>query len=63
MTCPGDSNWKWYRNGEEVGNQSSQSYTYSGDTKGLYYCKYNFGEDQGLKYYFYVEGKGELQIL
>ena len=56
MTCPGEG--KWYKN--EVALDGSESNTkdkeieYNESNKGLYKCEYS-----SVKYYFYVQGKGE----
>ena len=65
MTCPDGKPSKWFKDGKEVTNwapNKSLTLTYGSYPKGTYYCQY--GEDPNKhKYYFYVEGKGELQIL
>ncbi|XP_062275826.1 T-cell surface glycoprotein CD3 epsilon chain-like isoform X2 [Scomber scombrus] len=59
MTCPGDDALKWFRDGKEVtdhGSNKTYTLSYSGETKGVYYCQYDDDDVEHI-YYFYVQGK------
>ncbi|XP_051933835.1 uncharacterized protein LOC127608664 isoform X1 [Hippocampus zosterae] len=55
MTCP--ESGTWFKKEQSLGT-SSNSLMVDGKNRGLYHCEYDQNEKK-LKYYFYVEGKGE----
>lgn len=58
MTCP--NNRKWFHKGSIIlgSEESTLSRPYDDTTKGLYHCEYGT-DDSTVKYYFYVQGRGE----
>lgn len=53
MTCPEPGTW--YYKDKIMDSNTTLTFTYGNDKKGLYYCEY----DSDKKYYFFVQGKGE----
>lgn len=62
MTCPED-NADWFKgfiplNSSSFTSNRTYESPYTSKSKGLYHCEYT-ENDLRIKYYFYVEGKGE----
>lgn len=69
MTCPGTDGIKWYENAKpkgqpQVQNDGQPSVIMEYEKKGIYHCEYKDGESPNqktIKFYFYVQGKGEFK--
>lgn len=64
MTCPTADvgTIKWAGDIDPKVPNDTESFTMEYTKKGFYHCEYNEGEDtKSKKYYFYVQGKGELK--
>lgn len=57
MSCPGDG--KWFHKGNAIPGIDGFEFEnpYDDTTKGLYHCEYT--DEVKVKYYFYVQGRGE----
>lgn len=69
MTCPGTDGIKWSENAKpkgqpQVQNDGQPSVIMEYEKKGIYHCEYKDGESPNqktIKFYFYVQGKGEFK--
>lgn len=57
MACPEAGKWFEVIGNKPIGDVTEQKFPLEYKTKGFYYCAYK----EGQKYYFYVQGKGELK--